>query len=344
MRIFSYRNKLLLRRILVILAVVAAVILVFCVVRFIYLQRYLVFSSGTVYFDYDQELTYENLEQPQLDVSDFPIEMVDPEESVSVGGSDQELKTLSGYYITTAMMQDMTAVNQALEEVESLSALLLDMKSIYGNFYFASPLAGANTASADLSAIATLIETLDREGRTYLIARVPAFSDSNFALANQSCGLPLSSGALWMDSNGCYWLNPADSDVQDYLVSIAQALSELGFDEVVFDGFYFPDSQNIVFEGDKQAAVAAAAQAIREKLEGTPIRVSFGSSDTNVAASADRVYLASESGAEVAGIVEQLSSSLENPATQVVFCTASRDTRYEGYGILRPLLESDSES
>ena len=41
MRIFSYRNKLLLRRILVILAVVAAVILVFCVVRFIYLQRYL---------------------------------------------------------------------------------------------------------------------------------------------------------------------------------------------------------------------------------------------------------------------------------------------------------------
>ena len=43
-------------------------------------------------------------------------------------------------------------------------------------------------------------------------------------------------------------------------------------------------------------------------------------------------------------IVEQLSSSLENPAAQVVFCTASRDTRYEGYGILRPLIESDSES
>ena len=116
-----------------------------------------------------------------------------------------------------------------------------------------------------------------------------------------------------MDSNGCYWLNPADPDVQDYLVSIAQALAELGFDEVVFDSFYFPDSQNIVFEGDKQAAVAAAAKAIREKLEDTPIRVSFGSSDADVAASADRVYLTSESGAEVAGIVEQLSPSLEIP-------------------------------
>ena len=45
-----------------------------------------------------------------------------------------------------------------------------------------------------------------------------------------------------------------------------------------------------------------------------------------------------------AGIVEQLSPSLENPAAQVVFCTASRDTRYEGYGILRPLIESDLES
>ena len=344
MRIFSYRNRQRLRKILLILAVAAGVFLLFCLGRFIYLQRFLVFTDGAAQFDYQQNLAAQDLPQETLNHEDFPIEYLDPDESVAVSGSGQTLQALSGYYITTSMLQEMEAVTNALNDLEEPpKALLLDMKSIYGNFYYTSSLSGANTASADVAAIEALIRQYDQEGRVYLIARLPSFSDNNFALANQSCGLPLSSGALWMDSNGCYWLDPQDPAVQDYLVAIASELAELGFDEVVFDQFVMPDSQNIVYDVDRQEATAAAAQAIRTQLEGSSIRVSFGSSAAQVAASADRVYLTTDSGSQVESLVAPLQDVLADVTTQIVFCTASRDTRFDGYSLLRPLIEQISE-
>lgn len=343
MRIFSYRNRQRLRKILLVLAVAAGVFLLFCLGRFIYLQRFLVFTSGEAQFDYQQNLSAQDLQHETLNPEEFPIEFLDPDASVAVSGSNQALQAISGYYVTTTMLQDMEAVSNALNEQESTpQALLFDMKSIYGNFYYASSLSGANTASADISAIEALIQQLDQEGRIYLIARLPSFSDNNFALANQSCGLPLSSGALWMDENGCYWLDPLDPAVQDYLVAIASELAQMGFDEVVFDQFVMPASTNIVYDGDRSEAVATAAQTIKAQLAEEDIRVSFGSSAANVAASADRVYLATDSGAAVEGLVEPLRASLSDAAAQIVFLTASRDTRFDGYSLLRPLIEEST--
>lgn len=341
MRIFSYRNKLRLRRAAAVLGIVAGVILAFCAIRFIYLQRYLVFTDSGVVFDYAQELTSQDLEQTPLNPEDFPIEYAGLEESQAVSGEEQPLEVLTGYYITTAMLQDLDTVTAALAEADAPKAVLFDMKSIYGNFYYASSLASANTASVDIAAIEALIRQLD-SAKTYLIARVPSFSDNNFALANQSCGLPLSSGALWMDSNGCYWLDPQDPAVQDYLVAIASELLDLGFDEVVFDQFVMPDSDNIVYDGDRAEAVAASAQAIHDMLADDPIRISFGTASAGVAAAADRVYVSNDNGAAVEGIVEGFSASLSDPAAQLVFCTASRDTRFDGYSLLRPLIEDSA--
>lgn len=344
MRLFSYRNKLRLKRLGAVLGIAAAVILAFCAIRFIYLQRYLVFTDDGAVFDYDQDLAVQHLEHTPLDLDDFPVEYAGLEENQAVSGEAQPLEVLSGYYITTAMLQDPAAVTAALDAAETRpKAVMVEMKSIYGNFYYASSLAGANTASVDLAAIQAMLTQLDQD-KTYLIAKIPAFSDNNFALANQSCGLPLSSGALWMDLEGCYWLDPQDAAVQDYLVAIAAELSQLGFDEVVFDQYQIPDSQNIVYEGDRAEAAAASAQAVKEMLADYPIRVSFGSTASGVAAASDRLYIANDNGAAVQGIVDSLSESLTDPAAQIVFCTASRDTRFEGYGLLRPLIEQSGDA
>ena len=343
MRFFSYRNKLRLKRLAVILGAVAAVALAFCAIRFIYLQRYLVFTDTGAVFDYDQSLTSQGDTHTSLNLEDFPIEYAGLEQSQAVSSQEQPLEVLSGYYITTSMLQDPAAVTAALEAAETApKAVMVEMKSIYGNFYYASSLAGANTASVDISAVEALIDRLAQD-KTYLIARIPAFSDNNFALANQSCGLPLSSGALWMDTNGCYWLDPQDAAVQDYLVAIAAELADLGFDEVVFDQYQIPDSENIVYEGDRTEAAAASAQTVKDMLEGYAIRVSFGSTAAGVAAVSDRLYISNDNGAAVEGIVANLTESLTDPAAQIVFCTASRDTRFEGYGLLRPLIEQSSE-
>ena len=345
MRLFSYRNKRRAKLALIVLAVILGVFAVFCICRFIYLQRFLVYTGDSVRLDYDQSLEKSPATQvPEWDPSTVEIVTKDPVVPTSAA-ADEPMKPLSGYYITTEMLLNMDAVTAAMAEQETPQTVMLDLKSIYGNFYYSSGTLGAVTSSADIGAIDSLISQLAQQSELYLVARIASLSDTNFALANQSCGLPLRSGALWMDDHGCYWLDPMADTVQEYLVSIAQELAAMGFDEVVFDDFRIPQSGNIVYQSElsREEAAAEAAKAIRALLENTPIRVSFNSSNAGVAESSDRIYLVTEDGSAVAGLVESLQGSLEDPAAQIVFLTPSRDTRFEGYGILRPLIEARKE-
>ena len=345
MRIFSYRNKRRARQFLIILGIALLIFAAFCGIRFIYLQRFLVYENGTVKLDYEQDLIKEPQEDPRWNPTS--IEVI-TEEAVEVEKdfTEEPLQKLSGLYITTQMLLDMEAVSAALAELEETpDAVMLDLKSIYGNFYYSSGVRGAQTSSADIDAIDSMITSFAEQQNLYLIARIASLSDYNFALANQSCGLPLRSGALWMDTEGCYWLDPMKEPVQEYLIAIAQELAMMGFDEVVFDDFRIPDSQNIIYQNEltREEAAAEVAAVLKDRLAADGIRVSFNSSNAGVAASSDRVFLVTDNGSEVAGLVEGLQESLTDSAAQVVFLTASRDTRFEDYGILRPLIEETKE-
>lgn len=348
MRVFSYRNKKRARAALLIFAAAAAILLLFIVCRFLYIQRFLVYSDQEVTLDYEQDLQPEYSEQPTVDPDHFPLQIVQQEDLQQVGAAvDSPMKPLTGYYVTTNMLLDLPSVEKALEALETPpEALLFEMKSIYGNFYYSSNLRGAITANADTDGISDLIHRYQEAGTTYLAARIPSFTDNNFALDNQRSGLPLRSGALWMDENNCYWLDPLAEDVQDYLISIATELAEMGFDEIVFDGFHIPDSQNIMYDSGeltREGAAAEAARILREALDPLSIRISFGSESSMVAKYTDRVYLTTNNGAAAAEMVAAVSEHLSDPYAQIVFQTASRDTRFDGYGILRPLIEGTSE-
>ncbi len=242
MRIFSYRNKTRLKSGLVVLLVLAAALLLLVSGIFIYLQRFIVYSADGVHLDFSSRPDAPDSTSPEPDGQNWVLENASGPNSVNLEIQDNVPSPgrtqLTGVYITTAMLSDPAAVEEILFQEECPKTVLMDMKSIFGNFYYATSFPGATTASVDLEAVASIVSQLKRSG-VYLIARIPAFSDNTFALANQDCGLALSSGALWMDSNGCYWLNPADDLVVYYLESIAKELDALGFDEVVFDGFEF---------------------------------------------------------------------------------------------------------
>lgn len=344
MRIFSYRNKRRAKQFLIIAAIVFGIYLMFCVCRFIYLQRYLVYSNGMLKLDYSQSLSKEPAGvTPNWDGESIEIITEDPAVQ-SVNAATEPMKQLNGIYITTDMLLDMDSVMAALAEQDDVKTVMLDLKSRFGNFYYSSGTPGAVTSSADIPAVDALIEQFRDMDGVYLIARIASLSDTNFALANQSCGLPLRSGALWM-GDGCYWLDPMATAVQEYLVSIAQELAIMGFDEVVFDDFRIPDSTSIVYNSEltREEAAAEAAKTIRSLLASDPIRVSFNSSNPLVAETSDRVYLVTDDGSAVSGLVDSVSEPLEDPAAQIVFLTPSRDTRFEGYGLLRPLIEARQE-
>lgn len=341
MFIIPYHVKMRLKKIAKALGILCLVLLVVGIFLYFWLGRFVVYSrEDGLYFDFTRSTTL--LDGVGQEIS--PTENTDPVKIVYDDGSDTGssagLQPIAGYYADADMLSDhLDEVRTQIEALAPGTAVMLDVKSIYGNFYYSTGIQGAGTSdSMDIAAINDLIHYMDRSG-LYLIARVPAFCDQVYALAHQSSGLPLDSGALWMDDNACYWLDPQSPTVLNYLTSIATELSDLGFDEVVFSHFYIPDSENIVYDyGDSTESdiVKAAAENLLTAFLGKRLVISFASDDPAfpVPSATSRLFLTGVDATAVANMESQ-AVALTDLTVQLVFVTDSRDTRYDSYNVLR---------
>ena len=230
MRIFSYRNKRALRRALLIALLAVVLIGLLILARISYLGRYAVYSPDGVYFDKTQKLQRGDVPAaaPAADPEEYPFETI---LSASSGEEETGPDTvqLQGYYISTTMLANgVDEVRQALQDADGYNAVLIDVKSPLGNFYYSTDIADAQTADADISACDALIRELTETPDLIVVARVPAFSDPNFVAKHYSSALTTTSGDLWMDERRCYWLRPDSIDAQSYLAAIALELDSLG--------------------------------------------------------------------------------------------------------------------
>ena len=342
MRIFSYRNKRLLKRTLLTILLVLLGIAALVVCRFIYVGRFVIYDSSGAHLDYEQHLSATRAPEAAASDEDFSFDTVLDAASDEEDTSSQTGK-LTGYYLTTTMMaRDMDAVRAALSQMDDYNAVMIDVKSVYGSFYYSTAISGAAKATVmDIKQVDSLISELAQQKGVTLIARVPAFSDPEYSLKHQSQALPLYNGALWTDENNCYWMNPYSNDVQGYLTSIALELANLGFDEVLFDDFYFPDSDRISWTGSvtKQEAILDAADNLSANLLNQSIRLDLGTSDPEVAAYASRVFIVTNNASQIDSDKEALADAITDPAAGIIYITDSRDTRFDACGAMRPRLD-----
>lgn len=328
MRIFSYRNKRALRRALFIAGGVLLLLLALYISRFVYLQRYITYSDSGAKLDYSQKIRPTGQTPEALDPEQYPFEIIVDTTPQSSGDADTR-KQFSGYYITTRMLaKDVDAVRKALNELDGLTTVMIDVKSVFGYYYYSSEQTGAQTADADIQAVDALIADLTKRSGLTVIAHVPAFSEPLYAFEHQSDSLALYSGALWMDEQRCYWLNPNSTAVQGLLSSIAIELSGLGFDEVVFDDFYVPASDAIAWNAavSKEDAILNAAKNIVDNLEGVGIHVSFGSTSPALAAYGYHLFDRTDDPADVMDVMDAMQDAMEDIPAQLVFVT-TRATR-----------------
>ena len=145
-----------------------------------------------------------------------------------------------------------------------------------------------------------------------------------------------------MDSNGCYWLDPASETVMIYLKQIARELSSRGFREVVFSDFRFPASNSISYHSEKSGAELTqyAAQELTTFFSGSNLMISFETDDTAFPADVctGRLYIRDVDGSKIEKFAQAYGSA-EN-LTELVFLVNSKDTRFDERAVLRPLLNS----
>lgn len=346
MLIVSYHVKTRLKKLGKFLGILCIILLVLVIFRFFWLERYIVYTQDGLIFDFNRSTTalYGQGEEISPKKDTTPIRIVFDDSGDT--SDDLGLQPLSGFYADGAMLSGSLAqVKAYVETLEPGTAVMLDVKSIYGNFYYSTKITDAAVStSMDIAAMDELINYLGKSGM-YLIARVPAFCDQAFGLNHVPAGLPLSSGALWMDDNGCYWLDPADTTVLNYLSAVVGELSERGFDEVVFTDFTMPDNSNIVYDfsvQSKQDILKTAAENLINAFIGQKIVISFASADPTfpIPSATSRLYLENVDAGAIEALASQ-ASSLTDASLQLVFLTDSRDTRFDEYNVLRvfPLAE-----
>ena len=178
MRIFSYRNKRALRRALLIALLAVVLIGLLILARISYLGRYAVYSPDGVYFDKTQKLQREDIPAaaPAADPEEYPFETI---LSASSGEEETGPDTvqLQGYYISTTMLANgVDEVRQALQDADGYNAVLIDVKSPLGNFYYSTDIADAQSY---LAAIALELDSLGFDEVLFDNFYVP--SDSSIA-------------------------------------------------------------------------------------------------------------------------------------------------------------------
>lgn len=248
-----------------------------------------------------------------------------------------ELAQLNGYYVLgNNMGADPAGTLAQIQKLPAGTPVMLDMKNIFGAFYYSTATGRPTHGSSDIGGVDALVSAL-KNSDYYLIARVPALRDREYGLQYTNEGLPVSGGYLWMDPEGCYWLNPARDKVVNYLADIATELKMMGFDEVVFQDFYFPETDQIIFSGDKKETLESTAQTLVTACATDTFAVSFVSDGTwTLPTGRSRVYRDDISDAIK---LMELNNSLdmEEPQSRLVLITNNLDTRFEEYGVLRPI-------
>lgn len=333
----TWRTRKRLKALGLSLGILAAAALVLWVCWVIWLGRFVVYSRDAVRLDFDWQTPgpFVTAEPPE----ERTVNILYDDGTETVVERKKELEQLSGCYITTDMLTgDMEEINRLVREQPKGSAIALELKSGSGTFFYKTTMPDASVSSKiDKDAVSELIQYLAKADY-YAIAIVPAFRDRAFGLENTSYGILHSSGGyLWAGSDKCYWLDPAKNGTRAYLVSIAQELRDLGFDEVVFSDFSFPPTEDILYEGDKLAVLNETAQHLIYNLATEEFAVSFLCNTDGFTLPEGRTRLY-RNGVD-ASMVQSVSSAVTVPNTQInlVYLTEVYDTRFDAFGVLRPL-------
>ncbi|KKT22405.1 MAG: hypothetical protein UW06_C0011G0011 [Parcubacteria group bacterium GW2011_GWE1_43_8] len=159
---------------------------------------------------------------PPLAAADIPRVMPD------------EVKAIYITSQTAKLAKRMAELRQLIYDTE-LNAVVINTKEPFGPRIYPE--------------LKVLVDELHKEG-LWVIARHVVFQDDELAERQPELSLKRASTANWQDRGGHGWVDPANREVWEYNLDIAQKTLELGFDEINLDYIRFPtdgDLNNIIY-------------------------------------------------------------------------------------------------
>ena len=342
----SYKARRRLKSLMAILLVVAILATVIWSVWILWLDRHVVYTREGAYLDFSRS---------SRDIVGEAVKPTDPGATVSIYYNEgantlqtsDEMVQLAGYYITAEMLtQDFAGVLATVRKLPAGTPVMIDVKDIMGRFFYTTSL-GTNLNGIDPANMDRLINELC-SGNLYAIARFPAYREYLYAVDHVNHGLDSTKGQyLYWDPDRCYWLNPANSGAQTFIMQQLSEIKGLGFDEVVLADFRFPNTNEIRFSGDRTQTLIDAAANLMNTFGSDRFVLSFEVTDPNFIlpeGGRTRLYKIGCTAEEAKGVAEAaVECGVTDTAVQLVFTTELLDTRFDPYGVLRPITSATIE-
>jgi len=183
---------------------------------------------------------------PNLPRKDFPI--ITPPEAVKA------------FYITASSALTPSSINHIINVIENseVNAAVVNVKESDGVFLTPK--------------IVKLVQRL-RDKNIYPIARIVIFQDNQLARERPELALKDEEGELW-GKGGYHFVDPANKEIWDYTIAIANKALDIGFAEINFDYVRFPDGyvDDIVYpfykyDRLKKDVINEAAEYINGKIK-----------------------------------------------------------------------------
>ncbi|MBQ3192608.1 MAG: hypothetical protein IJB59_03450 [Oscillospiraceae bacterium] len=333
-----YRHQRVLNRLGTVLLILLIIFIIVWLCWVVWLQRYVIYTSKGATIDFNQS-SYDSSGKEAVPPKAAQQVSIYYNEGADAINTSTDMEQINGYYISSEMFQqDMDNIMLQVERLKSGTAVMIDMKSDYGSFYYDSTLPDAViSASTNIESVTKLVDKLHTKG-FHTIARISAFRDYSYGLNHVSAGLyMLNRKGLWMDAGGMYWMNPANAVSTNWITDVVLELKKMGFDEVMLDNFCFPTSDQYIFTDDKPAALAQAAQTLMSTCGSEDFVLSFCVEDPTFALPEGRcrMYLKNVD----AGSIAQKANlvTFEDPDIRLCFLAETADTRYDDYCVLRTI-------
>jgi len=338
-----YRTRRVLRGLGIAALFLVLLLVLVWMVWLLWLDRYVVYTSDGAYFDFsrsNQTITGQIAVPPEDDMT-VSIYFNEGDSTLNVSA---ELRQLSGYYVDREMLAaGIPEVIEQLKKLPSETPVMIELKDIVGRFFYNSTVSERRYSGIDIAGMEDLFAYLNSSD-LYTIAKIPALRDYYHGLENVPHGLAIKGGYLWMEpETNCYWLNPANDGTMSYLMQQILEIKSKGFDEVILGDFRFPDTTAIVFNGSQREALQTAAAKLLETCGTDRFAISFCVSDPKVflPEARTRMYFEGISAADVSLIAD--SCLLTDLPVKLAFITELKDTRFDSYGVLRPLTSAELE-
>lgn len=190
--------------------------------------------------------------------------------------SEPEDTPFSGCYLPLAALQQEDPLPP------DCTAVLLPMKTADGALGYVSSLTQALDWHASWGALSQnqTLRQLNAKPNLHTAALVSCLLDG-LAVQEPRLTLLRPGGSPWLDETGAAWLDPAQPEVQAYVIGVCRELAQLGFDEIVLTHCAYPPSRSLRGEEDRNRAaeLEGFCRQIQGALSDLPVTLSILAED-----------------------------------------------------------------